>query len=83
VLPAIAYLDTVPQLSVPHYFYRSSGSGSDRGSFPRVRRPGREVDDSHPSSVDNKRKWSYTSTPLIRLHGVDRDMFASDMKRNS
>ena len=75
MLPAIAYLNTVPQLSVPHYSYRSCGSGSDRGSFLGVRRPGREVDDPHPSIVDKKSKWSYTSTPILRFHGVDRDRF--------
>ena len=83
MLPAIAYLNTVSQLSMPHYCHRSSGSGPDHGPFPGVRRLGREVDDPNPSSVDNKRKWSCTSTSLIRLHGVDRDRFALDMEQNS
>ena len=73
MLPAVAYLNMVSQLPVPHYSDRSSGSGPDHGSFPGVRRPGREADDLHPSSADNKSKWSYTSTPLIRfLCFVDR-----------
>jgi hypothetical protein len=35
-----------------------------------VKRPGREVDHSPPSSAEVKNAWSYTSTPPIRLHGV-------------
>jgi hypothetical protein len=40
------------------------------GSFPGVKRPGREADHSPPSSAEVKNTWSYTSTPPIRLHGV-------------
>jgi len=36
---------------------------------PGVKRPGREVDHSPPSSAEFKDTWSCTSTP-IRLHGV-------------
>jgi hypothetical protein len=39
------------------------------GSFPGVKRTGREVDHSPPTSVEVKKMWIYTSTP-IRLHGV-------------
>jgi len=35
-----------------------------------VKRPGREADQSPPSSVEVKNAWSYTSTVPIRLHGV-------------
>jgi hypothetical protein len=35
-----------------------------------VKRPGPEADHSPPSSAEVKNKWSYTSTPPIRLHGV-------------
>jgi hypothetical protein len=35
-----------------------------RGSFPGVKWPGREVEDSPPSSAEVKNAWSYTSTPL-------------------
>jgi hypothetical protein len=35
-----------------------------RGSFPGVKRPGREADHSPPSSA------GYTSTPPVRLHGA-------------
>jgi hypothetical protein len=35
-----------------------------------VKRPGREVDLSPPSSAEVKNAWSYTSTPPIRLHGA-------------
>jgi len=31
----------------------------------------READHSPPSSVEVKNTWSYTSTPPIRLHGVE------------
>jgi hypothetical protein len=40
------------------------------GSFPEVKRPGREADYSPPSRAEDKNAWSYTSTPPIRLHGV-------------
>jgi hypothetical protein len=35
-----------------------------------VKRPGRETDHSLPSSAEDKNAWSYTFTPLIRLHEV-------------
>jgi len=31
--------------------------------FPKVKRPGREDNNSPPSSVEVKNAWSYTSTP--------------------
>jgi hypothetical protein len=34
------------------------------GLTPAVKRPGREVDQSPPSSAEVKNSWSYTSTPL-------------------
>jgi hypothetical protein len=36
----------------------------------RVKRRGREVDNSPPSSAEVKYAWNYTSTPPIPLHGV-------------
>jgi hypothetical protein len=33
----------------------------------------REVKHSNPSGTKAQNEWSFTSTPLIRLHGVDRD----------
>jgi hypothetical protein len=41
-----------------------------RGSFPGVKRPGREADHSPPTSAEVKNVLSYTSTPPIRLHGL-------------
>jgi hypothetical protein len=41
-----------------------------RGSFPGVKRPGREADHSPPSRAKVKNAWSYTSTLPIRLHGM-------------
>jgi hypothetical protein len=35
-----------------------------------VKRPGREADNSLPSSAEVKNMWSYASIPSIRLHGV-------------
>jgi hypothetical protein len=35
-----------------------------------LKRPGREADNSPPSSIEVKNVWSYTSTPSIRLRGV-------------
>jgi hypothetical protein len=35
-----------------------------------VKRPGRETDNSPPSSAEVKNAWSYNSTPPIRLHDV-------------
>jgi hypothetical protein len=35
-----------------------------------VKRPGREADHTPPSSAEDMKAWSYTSTPPIRLHGV-------------
>jgi hypothetical protein len=45
------------------------------GSFSRVNRPEREVKHSRPSNADVTNEWGYTSTPLIRLHGVDNEDF--------
>jgi hypothetical protein len=35
-----------------------------------LKSPGRESDQSPPSSAEVKNAWSYTFTPPIRLHGV-------------
>jgi len=45
------------------------------GSFPGLKRPERKVDHSPPSSTEGKNDWSYTSSPTIRLHGVEGDKF--------
>jgi hypothetical protein len=39
------------------------------GSFPGVKRQGREADHSPPTKAEVKKMWIYTSTH-IRLHGV-------------
>ena len=44
-----------------------------RGSFPGVKRPGFEADNSLPSTAEVKSGWGYTSTPPIRLHDMNRD----------
>ena len=44
-------------------------------SFPWAKRPGREIDHSHPSSAEVKNEWSCTSSPPVCLRGMDRDNF--------
>jgi hypothetical protein len=46
-----------------------------QGYFPRVKRAGRDVNHSSPSSAEFKNEWSYTSALLICLHGLYRDNF--------
>jgi hypothetical protein len=51
---------------------RQTGSGAHPASYKigtgdlssAVKRPGREVDNSPPTSADVKKMWIYTSTPL-------------------
>jgi hypothetical protein len=43
------------------------------GFFPRGKMAGLEVDHSPPSSAKVKYEWSYTSTPPICHHGVDKE----------
>jgi hypothetical protein len=40
---------------------------------PGAERQGRELNHSLPSSAEVKNEWSYTSTPSICLHAVDKD----------
>jgi len=47
----------------------------NRGSMPRVKRPGRDVDHSPTSGTQVKNEWSYTSTTRICHHSMDRDNF--------
>jgi len=46
-----------------------------RSSVPGVMRPDCEVNHSHPSITDVKNECTCTSTPTVRLYGVDRDNF--------
>jgi len=43
--------------------------------FPRVKRPGRDVNHRPPSNAEVKNEWSYTSIPPICLYGVDNENF--------
>jgi len=45
-------------------------------SLSELERPEREVFHSPASIGDVWNDWSYISTPLIRLHGADRDKFS-------
>ena len=52
-----------------------TGSGAHSApQYPEVKRPRREVDYLTPSNAEFKNEWMYTSTPLIRLHGMGRDI---------
>jgi len=46
-----------------------------QGSFPWVKWPECDVYHTPPSSAKVKSEWSYTATPPICLHGMDRDNF--------
>ena len=48
-----------------------------RGSFPEAKRLGLEADHLPPSTAEFKNEWSYTSSPPVCLHRVDRDIFTS------
>lgn len=47
---------------------------------PGVKRSRRDSAPSPPSSTKVMNKWSYTSTPPIRLHSADRDIFTLDLR---
>jgi hypothetical protein len=44
-------------------FHPTSYKMNTGGSFPRVKRQGREADYSAPTSAEAKKMWIYTSTP--------------------
>jgi hypothetical protein len=46
-----------------------------RGPFSGAKRPALDVDHSPSSNAEVKSEYSYTSTPPIYIHGVDRDRF--------
>jgi len=43
--------------------------------FPRVKRPGRDADHSHPRSAEGKTQWSCAAIPAVCLHVVGRTDF--------
>jgi hypothetical protein len=47
----------------------------NRSSFPGKKGVGREVNHAPPSTAKVKNAWSYTPTPSVFFHGVDREMF--------
>jgi hypothetical protein len=44
-------------------------------SFPGIKWPRRAVTHLLQSSAEVENKWSFTFTPPIRLHGVDKDNY--------
>jgi hypothetical protein len=50
--------------------------------LPRGRAAGLEVEDSPPSSVDVKNKWSYTSTPLYAFMAWEGTLFFYNNNNN-
>jgi hypothetical protein len=63
------------ELFLCHHIQAGSGAQPPiewvlRALILRVKLPVREGDHSPPSSAEVKNAWSYTSTPLLRLHGV-------------
>jgi hypothetical protein len=58
--PEFSLLQVVQTGSGVHPTSYPMGTG---GSFPGVKRPGREADHSPPSSAEVKKMWIYTSTP--------------------
>jgi hypothetical protein len=58
-------------------------SNECRGFFPlRAKRPEREADHLPPSSAEVKKRWSYSSYPPIRLHGVVLNQLTSVTIKN-
>jgi hypothetical protein len=53
--------------SRPALRFPSLAHNEYRGSFPKVKWRERETESSSPPSVKVKSRWSYTSTPPIRL----------------
>jgi hypothetical protein len=73
----LSLLQNVQTVSGAH---RVSYSMSTGVLSPGAKRPGREVNHSPPSSAEVKNEWSYSSSPSIRLHSMDRDNFALTFK---
>ena len=46
-----------------------------RNSFPGIKRPGREVNHSPPSSFAVTNGWNRASVPQLCVHAVERDNF--------
>ena len=44
---------------------------------PGIKWPERQVDHSPPSGAEVRNEWSYTSTPLLYLNGVERENITS------
>jgi hypothetical protein len=48
---------------------------TDSGGQPGVKRPGLEFEHPLQSTAEVRNEWNSTSTPIICLHGVDRESF--------
>jgi hypothetical protein len=62
--------------------YSMGTSGLAVPWIPEVKRPGRKINYSRPSSAEVKSEWSYTSTPPTCRHGVDRENFTFTLHGN-
>jgi len=51
-----------------------------KGAFLGLKRPGRDVDYSPPSSAEVNNEWIHTSALLVCLHGVYRETFTFNVK---
>jgi hypothetical protein len=63
-VPVGSLLHVVQTGSGVHPTTYTMGTG---GSFPGVKRPGREADHSPPTSAEVKKMWIYTSIPPYAL----------------
>ena len=56
-------------------FKNDTFSSDYRGPFLKVKQAEREVDHSSSSTTEVKNEWDDTSTPSIRLRGMDSESF--------
>jgi hypothetical protein len=54
----------------PSFLSNGHGGGGGVAVSPGVKQQLSKVDPTLPTSVEIKKAWIYTSTPLLRLHGV-------------
>jgi hypothetical protein len=60
----------IPLTKVTHFFRHTSYPMCPEPLSLGIKWPGRDTNNTPPSSAEVKNAWSYTSTPTIRLRGV-------------